>query len=72
VVAGNHEASNLLQSLYYGGWVAPNIYFLGFAAVVWFGGVRVAGMSGIFDQKHYRLGHYEQPPYRPDTLRRCV
>ena len=92
VETGNHEASNLLQSLYYGGWVAPNIYFLGFAGdvlccdlhicgwylsplpcyvlyhhhwpfiyavllstgVVWYGGIRIAGMSGIFDRKHYR------------------
>lgn len=28
-IGGNHEASNILQSLYYGGFVAPNIYFLG-------------------------------------------
>lgn len=68
-IGGNHEASNVLQSLYYGGWVAPNIYFLGYAGVVWYGGLRIAGMSGIFDKKHYQLGHFEQPPYRPDTLR---
>lgn len=28
-IGGNHEASNHLQELPYGGWVAPNIYFLG-------------------------------------------
>lgn len=28
-IGGNHEASNVLQSLYHGGYVAPNIYFLG-------------------------------------------
>ena len=28
-VGGNHEASNHLQELPYGGWVAPNIYYLG-------------------------------------------
>lgn len=28
-VGGNHEASNYLQELPYGGWVAPNIYFMG-------------------------------------------
>ena len=33
-VGGNHEASNVLQSLYYGGFVAPNIYFLGKAKFV--------------------------------------
>jgi len=57
-VGGNHEASNVLQSLYYGGWVAPKIYFLGFAGVVNFRGLRIAGLSGIFNQKHYRAGTF--------------
>ncbi len=49
--------------------MAPNIYFLGFAGVVWFGGLRISGISGIFNQRHYHLGHYEKPPYHPDSLR---
>ena len=57
-VGGNHEASNLLQSLYYGGYVAPRIYFLGFAGVVNYKGIRISGISGIFNQKHYRLGGF--------------
>lgn len=28
-IGGNHEASNFLQELPYGGWVAPNIYYMG-------------------------------------------
>eukprot|EP01041_Mallomonas_annulata_P000849 gene849-1652_t len=68
-IGGNHEASNVLQSLYYGGWVAPNIYFLGFAGVVWFGGVRIGGLSGIYNDRHYNLGHFEMPPYDNNTLR---
>ena len=28
-IGGNHEASNYLQELPYGGWVAPKIYYLG-------------------------------------------
>jgi lariat debranching enzyme len=68
-IGGNHEASNILQSVYYGGWVAPNIYYLGFGGVVWFGGVRIAGLSGIYNPRHYRVGHYENPPYTDDALR---
>lgn len=68
-IGGNHEASNILQSLYYGGWVAPNIYFLGFGGVVWFGGVRIAGISGIFNKTHYRMGHFERPPYTQSSMR---
>ncbi len=30
-VGGNHEASNYLQELPFGGWVAPNIYYMGYA-----------------------------------------
>jgi lariat debranching enzyme len=33
-IGGNHEASTLLRDLYYGGWVAPNIYYLGAAGVI--------------------------------------
>lgn len=29
IIGGNHEASNYMQELPYGGWVAPNIYYLG-------------------------------------------
>lgn len=55
VVGGNHEASNHLWELHYGGWVAPNIYYLGAAGVVNFGGVRIAGLTGIFNPRHYRM-----------------
>jgi len=54
-VGGNHEASNYLWELYYGGWTAPNIYYLGHAGVINFGGARIAGLSGIYNSKHYRL-----------------
>ena len=53
-VGGNHEASNYLWELYYGGWVAPNIYYLGHAGVVRFGGLRIGGLSGIFMDHNYR------------------
>lgn len=69
VIGGNHEASNHMWELYYGGWLAPNIYFLGYAGVVNVGGVRIAGLTGIFNQRHYQQGHFEGPPYSPDTIR---
>jgi len=34
VVGGNHEASNYFLDLFHGGWLAPNIYFLGMAGAV--------------------------------------
>jgi lariat debranching enzyme len=54
---------------YYGGFVAPNIYFMGFGGVVWFDGIRIGGLSGIYNDRHYRMGRFERPPYSEDTLR---
>lgn len=62
-VGGNHEASNYLWELYYGGWVAPNIYYLGHAGVVWFGGIRIGGLSGIFNDLHYTMVHSRPPAW---------
>lgn len=68
-IGGNHEASNYLWELYYGGWAAPNIYFLGFAGVIKFGNIRIGGLSGIYNARHYRLGHYERLPYNANDIR---
>jgi hypothetical protein len=53
----------------YGGWVAPNIFYLGYAGVVNFGGFRIAGLSGIYNERHYKLGHFERPPYNDSSQR---
>ncbi|XP_059633306.1 lariat debranching enzyme isoform X2 [Cornus florida] len=68
-IGGNHEASNYLWELYYGGWAAPNIYFLGFAGVVKFGNIRIGGLSGIYKSHHYHLGHYERLPYNERDIK---
>ena len=68
-IGGNHEASQPLQELYYGGWVAPNIYYLGAAGVVCYKGIRIGGISGIFKAHDYNKGRFEQPPLDNSALR---
>lgn len=53
-----------MLELPYGGWLAPNVYFLGRAGCVWFGGVRFAGISGIYKAYDYSSGLWERPPCR--------
>ncbi|KAJ5159525.1 Lariat debranching enzyme [Penicillium canariense] len=65
---GNHEASNFMYELYYGGWVAHNIYYLGAANLVRFGPLRISAMSGIWKGYDYRKPHYERLPYNADDL----
>lgn len=69
VIGGNHEASNYLSELYYGGWLAPNIYYLGAVNVLRYGPFRIAGLSGIFKGADYRKPHHERLPYDRDEIR---
>jgi hypothetical protein len=62
-IGGNHEASNYLFELYYGGWVAPNIYYMGAANILRLGPLRIAGLSGIWKGYDYRKPHFERLPY---------
>ncbi|KAJ3153659.1 lariat debranching enzyme [Geranomyces michiganensis] len=68
-IGGNHEASAFLWELYHGGWVAPNIYYLGFAGVVNFGGLRISGLSGIFKKADYDCGYFERQPFNDSHIR---
>nr|XP_039261068.1 lariat debranching enzyme B-like [Styela clava] len=68
-IGGNHEASNHLQELPYGGWVAPNIFFMGYSNVVTYKGLRIGGISGIFKYHDFNKGHFEKPPYDNTTKR---
>ena len=68
-IGGNHEASNYLHELFYGGWVAPNIYYLGCSGAVTYRGLRIAGLSGIYKRHDYRAGFHERLPFTEDTKR---
>nr|CAD2177492.1 unnamed protein product [Meloidogyne enterolobii] len=63
-IGGNHESSGYMAELPYGGWVAPNIWYMGYASVIQFAGLRIAGLSGIFKSNDYNKGHFERPPFQ--------
>ena len=58
-IGGNHEAVNYMRDLYFGGWVAPNIYFLGQAGSILLQKgqtrIRVAGLSGIYNHRDFQF-----------------
>lgn len=62
-IGGNHEAVNYHQELYYGGWVAPNIYYMGASNVLHYKGLKIGGISGIYKSFDYHKGYFEVPPY---------
>lgn len=68
-IGGNHEASNYLWELYYGGFVAPNVYYLGHSGVINFGDLRIGGLSGVFQAHNYLKGNHERPPYRNNQVK---
>lgn len=68
-IGGNHEASSHLAELYHGGWVAPNIYFLGYANVVRLGELRIGAISGLYHKRDYERGYWESPPYTESAIR---
>lgn len=67
-IGGNHEASNVLAEQYYGGYVAPNIYYLGHSAVIEVLGLKIAGLSGIFKGRDFTLP-YPRVPYDQYTVK---
>lgn len=69
LVSGNHESSNYLQELYCGGWIAPKIYYLGYCGCIKWCGLRICGLSGIYNKDDYFKGIFEYPPYNESTKR---
>ena len=58
---------NYHQELYYGGWVAPNIYYMGASNVLHYKGLKIGGISGIYKAFDYHKGYFEAPPYTSMT-----
>ncbi|THH29607.1 hypothetical protein EUX98_g4588 [Antrodiella citrinella] len=64
VIGGNHEASNYFWELYHGGWIAPNMFFLGHAGIFlshdWPQSIeRHGNLHGLLKRKPYFKGDIE-------------
>ncbi|ODQ82554.1 hypothetical protein BABINDRAFT_29256, partial [Babjeviella inositovora NRRL Y-12698] len=69
LIGGNHESSRFLKELPHGGWVAPNIYYMGYTNVVWYRGVRIGGISGIFNEHNFMADRDISQRFSPRELR---
>ncbi|CAD8052536.1 unnamed protein product [Paramecium sonneborni] len=71
-IGGNHEASNYLRELHFGGWVCPNIYFLGSSNVIQIKKgqttFKLGGNSGIFNNYDFNIPKLECFPFTQDQL----
>lgn len=66
-IGGNHESSNYLEELKFGGFVAPNIFYMGRSSVIWYKGLRIGGISGVYwlpDFLKLRPNNYQFPLQR--------
>ncbi|KAH9599328.1 Calcineurin-like phosphoesterase domain [Trypanosoma melophagium] len=73
LIGGNHEVSDWLAEEAYGGFLAPNIYYIGHAgAVIVDGGITVAGISGIYKAYDYTRPYPPMPYYASETALRSA
>lgn len=70
-IGGNHESSSYLEELKYGGFVAPRIYYMGRSSVVWYKGLRIGGLSGVYHKNNFMKLSQEKYsfPLNPSSLR---
>ena len=53
IIGGNHESSRYFHQAQNGAWIAPNMYYMGRAGVIRCGSLRIAGISGIYNQNQF-------------------
>ena len=69
-IGGNHEAWTVLAEHNDGGFICPNIYYLGRAKAIDVKGVRVGGLTGIFNRDLYDVPLPEVPDWSWEVYRR--
>jgi lariat debranching enzyme len=62
-IGGNHENWGFLKDYSEGGFVAPDIYYLGRSGVLEVKGKTIAGITGVFKNNRYKEPKPEHPCY---------
>lgn len=62
LIGGNHENSEMLFRLPFGGYLCDNVFYLGRAGQIKFGTLRISGISGVFSSKSYFSKVHETLP----------
>lgn len=62
-IGGNHEAWGFLKNHNKGGFLAPNIYFLGRSGRINVKGIEIGGLSGVYHPDKYKSPLPEDPCY---------
>ncbi|KAH3899333.1 RNA lariat debranching enzyme SCDLUD_004772 [Saccharomycodes ludwigii] len=63
IIGGNHENMRQFMELPYGGYLLPNMVYLGWSQTIWFKGIKIGGISGItklYDYYNKRPEYNEQ------------
>lgn len=53
-IGGNHESMRHLMLLPHGGYVSRDVFYMGYSNVVWYRGVRIGSLSGIYKKWDYQ------------------
>jgi lariat debranching enzyme len=64
LISGNHEAMDLVFQLPFGGYIAPNVYYMGRGGQLLVGDILISGISGL-----YKSGEYYNPVKETFPLR---
>lgn len=72
VLGGNHESSDFLHLLPFGGWLAQNVFYTGRANSLKVGDVSITAISGLYNSHYYYENVDEKYPIRSKTdLHKC-
>ena len=69
-IGGNHEAWSVLAKNHDGFFLCPNVYFMGRSSIVNFKGVKIGGLTGVFERGYYKTPLSETPDYSWKYYRR--